>query len=70
MNTFKSEAMKKISIYTLPSETAPVITSKQINHTEDGITETIQLDKYSAPGIYQPEVTKPDGNKVKMNVIY
>ena len=31
-----------------------------INHTEDSITETIQLDKYSAPGIYQPEVTKPD----------
>jgi len=33
--------------------------SKQINRTEDSITETLQLNKYSTPGIYQPEGTKP-----------
>ena len=47
-----------------------VMISKQINHAEGSSTETIQLDKYSAHGIYQLEVTKPDGNKVNMNVIY
>jgi hypothetical protein len=47
-----------------------VIMTKQINHTQGSSTETIQSDKYSAHGIYQLEVTKPDGHKVNMNVIY
>ena len=47
-----------------------VMLSKQINHTEGSSTETIQLDKYSPRGIYQLEVSGPDGNKVNMNVVY
>jgi len=46
-----------------------VLVSKQINHEEGSSTETIQLDKSSAHGIYQLEVTKPDGNTVDINVI-
>ena len=45
-----------------------VMISKQINHAEGSSTETIQLDKYSAHGIYQLEVAKPDGSKTNINV--
>jgi hypothetical protein len=47
-----------------------VMISKQINHTEGSSTETIRLDKSSVRGIYQLEITKPDENKINMNVIY
>ena len=45
-----------------------VIISKQINHAEGSSTETIQLDKYIVHGIYQMEVSKPDGSKTNINV--
>ena len=54
----------------LLNKTGQVMISKQINHAEGSNTETIQLDKYAVHGIYQLEVTKPDGSKVSMNVIY
>ncbi|MEP6948564.1 MAG: T9SS type A sorting domain-containing protein [Ginsengibacter sp.] len=47
-----------------------VMISKQINHVEGNSTEMIQLDKYSAHGIYQLEVTRPDGKTVNIEVIY
>ncbi|MEP6948294.1 MAG: T9SS type A sorting domain-containing protein, partial [Ginsengibacter sp.] len=54
----------------LLNEIGQVVISKQISHVQGSSIETIQLDKYSAHGIYQLEVTRPDGNKVNMNVIY
>jgi hypothetical protein len=47
-----------------------VMISKQITHVEGSSIETIQLDKYTAHGAYQLEVTKPDGNIINMNVLY
>ena len=47
-----------------------VMISKQINHDEGSSTETIQLNKYAAHGIYQLEVTKPDGSIININVMY
>jgi hypothetical protein len=47
-----------------------VMMSKQINHAEGLSAEKIQLDKSSAHGIYQLEVTRPDGNTINIKVIY
>ena len=47
-----------------------VMISRQINHTGGNSTETIRIDNYSAHGTYQLELTKPDGNKVSVSVIY
>ena len=47
-----------------------VMITKQVNHAGGSSTETIQLDKYTAHGIYQLEVTGPGGNGVNMDVIY
>ena len=47
-----------------------VIISKQINHAAGSSTETLQMDNYSAHGIYKLEITRPDGDAVTMNVIY
>ena len=45
-----------------------VMLSKQINRPRGSSTETIQLDKYPAQGIYQLEVTRTDGSKTNINV--
>jgi hypothetical protein len=47
-----------------------VMITKQINHAGGSSTETIQLDKYTAHGIYQLEVTKPDGSPTNINVTF
>ena len=47
-----------------------VMISKQITHAEGGSIESTQLDKYTAHGIYQLEVTKPDGDIININLIY
>jgi hypothetical protein len=46
-----------------------VIISNQINHPGGNGTETIQLNKYLAKGIYQLEITKTDGSIITMDVI-
>ncbi len=45
-----------------------VIITKQIHHAAERNAETIQLEKYTQHGIYQLEVTLPDGSKVNKNV--
>ncbi len=47
-----------------------VIVSKQINHSETSSSESIPISKYAAHGLYQLELTKPNGDKMNMNVIY
>jgi hypothetical protein len=47
-----------------------VMISKQITHADGSSIESIQLDKYTAHGIYQLEVMKPDGDIININVIY
>ena len=47
-----------------------VTISGKINHEEGSGTETIHLDRYSARGIYQLEVSGPDGCITNVNVIY
>ena len=46
------------------------IISKQISHKEGSSTEMIHIDKHSPYGIYQLEVTKPDGTVVNINMVY
>ena len=52
------------------NKTGQVLISKQIHHTEDGSTEKVDLSRYLSHGIYQMEVSKPDGSKMNINVIY
>jgi methionine-rich copper-binding protein CopC len=47
----------------------PII-SKQIMHSEGTGTEIIQLQKSTAHGVYQVEITKPDNGKKMIKVIY
>jgi hypothetical protein len=54
----------------LISNNGQVITSKEINHPAGNGSESIQLNKYLSGGIYELEVTKPDGNIVNINVTY
>ena len=44
------------------------VISKQINHTGGDSIEPVALDKYFGHGIYQVEVSKPDGSKTNINV--
>ena len=46
-----------------------VIVSKQVEHANGSSSEKIKLNKNSARGIYQLEITKPTGDKVTINVI-
>jgi hypothetical protein len=54
----------------LLNEQGQVMITKQINHAEGSNTENIPLNKYIPHGIYQLEVTRPDGSKTNINVIY
>jgi hypothetical protein len=45
-----------------------VIMSKLVNHVSGNSSESIQLDKNIACGIYPIEVSKPDGSKTTINV--
>jgi hypothetical protein len=47
-----------------------VIVSKQISHTEGSSTELIKWNYTLAHGIYQLEVTRPDGAIKNINVLY
>ena len=47
-----------------------VIQSRQIEHTEGSSTELIKWDYKLAHGIYQLEVTRPDGSVKDINVLY
>ena len=47
-----------------------VIVSRQINHAEGSSTELIKWDFNLAHGMYQLEVTKPDGSVKDINVLY
>jgi hypothetical protein len=47
-----------------------VIMIKQIKHDQGSSTETMQIDKGMAHGTYQLEITRPDGNVAKLNVLY
>ncbi|MEP7252134.1 MAG: T9SS type A sorting domain-containing protein, partial [Ginsengibacter sp.] len=46
-----------------------VIVSKQVDHADGSSVEKIKLNKNSAHGIYQIEVTKPGGSTMTINVI-
>jgi len=54
----------------LLNKSGQTIMQKQIQHTGGSSTETISLDKYLPRGMYQLEVTKPDGTKSNINVVY
>jgi len=47
-----------------------VIVSRQISHADGSSTELIKWDFKLAHGIYQLEVTKPDGGVKGINVLY
>ena len=46
------------------------IITRQINLTQGTSTETIQLQKSMARGVYQVEITEPDNNSKMIKVIY
>ena len=54
----------------LISKSGQVIVSKQISHAEGSSTEIIKWDYNLAHGMYQLEVTKPDGKIKIINVLY
>jgi len=54
----------------LINKAGQTIRQKQIQHAGGSSTESITLDKYLPRGIYQLEVTKPDGDKSIISVIY
>ena len=54
----------------LPNKIGQVMISKQINHTEGSSTELIKWDYNMAHGLYQLEVSKPDGTQKSINVMY
>jgi hypothetical protein len=54
----------------LLNKSGQVIMQKQIEHADGSSTEMITLDKYAPHGIYQLEISKPDGSKQNINVIY
>ncbi|MEP6596865.1 MAG: T9SS type A sorting domain-containing protein [Ginsengibacter sp.] len=54
----------------LLNKSGQVIISKQINHAGGSSSETIHLDTYAAHGIYQLEITKPNGEVKTIKVIY
>ena len=54
----------------LLNKSGQLIIQKQIQHAGGSSTETISLDKYAPHGIYQLEITKPDGSKSNINVVY
>jgi hypothetical protein len=47
-----------------------VMFSKQINHNAGNDPGRFDIGKSSAHGVYQLEITKPDGNKVNLAAIY
>ncbi len=46
-----------------------VIITKQVVHAEGSTTETIQISRQAAHGIYKLEITKPDGSRVNLSVL-
>jgi hypothetical protein len=54
----------------LLNKSGQVIFQRQVEHAEGSSTETIAIDKYTPHGIYQLEVTKPDGTSSNINVVY
>jgi len=53
----------------LVNKAGQVIMSKQIKHAKGSSTETIELDKHSAHGIYQLDLTTPDGKTRNIEVL-
>ena len=54
----------------LMNKLGQVIVSKQMSHAEGSSTELIKWDFNLAHGMYQLEVTKPDGGIKNINVLY
>ena len=54
----------------LLNKSGQVIMQKQIEHADGSSVETISLDKYAPHGIYQLEISKPDGTTSNINVVY
>ena len=54
----------------LLNKSGQVMMQRQVEHAGGSSTEIISLDKYTPRGIYQLEVTKPDGTTSNINVIY
>jgi hypothetical protein len=54
----------------LLNKAGQVMVSKQIHHSEGRSTEDIKWDYNLAHGMYQLEVTKPDGTRTSINTIY
>ncbi len=54
----------------LLNKSGQVIINREIHHVEGTGTENIQLEKHAPHGIYQLEVTKPEGTQININVIY
>ena len=46
-----------------------LIVQRQIDHPNGSSSESIPLDKFTPHGIYTLEVTKPDGDKITINVV-
>jgi hypothetical protein len=44
--------------------------AKQVHHAAGTTIETMSLDKYTDHGVYQLEITGPDGTVTDINVIY
>lgn len=47
-----------------------VMLSREIEHTENSISETILINKFTSHGLYKLNVTKPDGKQQNINLIY
>ena len=54
----------------LLTKSGQVVMQTQLEHTGGSSTETVSFDKHLAHGIYQLEVTKPDGTASEINVVY
>ena len=54
----------------LLNKSGQTILQKQIEHAGGSSTETISLDKYISKGVYQLEITRPDGTKSNISVVY
>ena len=54
----------------LTNKLGQVIVSKQINHTEGNTIEVLEWDYNLAHGVYQLDITRPDGSIKNINLMY
>ena len=66
---FVNQASGSYTVRVIDQLGQPVII-KQIMHSEGTSTETIQLQKSVAHGVYQVEITRPDDDKKMIKVIF